>query len=377
MDPAWTIGTYWKPGLWTTYATLNYTGSVLCLLVIISLSSRNIKPHEVFMSCLCLGCLLMGIPCASQCAINLLSGTLSFQFGQRACWWEAFFHLEAIQMQFFGVALVACYHYLNIVRRKAMSSLWALAVTLFVIVFCAIGTYLMGTISQVQLMPAGAYCFYTFASPLIVYWFTPGMLIAAAVVIVSYAGIFCFVARVDRAVAPMVTPNRPSPSTFSRSVPPAPPPSRPNSASTGSPGQRQRQLGASVVLGRRTSAYVAVFLVGWGPAVIACLYTVATGSMTQALDITLAVCGSLHTVAVPLVYGYHTPKFRDWLRSCCCRCRRRRPAISTIVINPKMHIVVDTVAPDGSPVHVSPDPSSSPQTSAPAVVWVRSELADG
>lgn len=369
MDQEWNQGSHPKAWFWIIYLTLNYAGSILCLLILWSLWALRdrIKPHDIFTGCLLLGCLLMGIPCASQCLINRVYGNDRFEYGWRACWWEAYFHLEAIQMQFFGVTLVAGCHYFNVVHRKSPSIRSSLLVALGVIVCCAVGTYLMGTISEVVLMPAGAYCFYKFSSPLIVYWFTPGMLAALACVTVFYIGIFRFVMVTDKKVAPMLAP---TPPTFSRS----PPAAERRGSAQHSPTHPKR-----LVFARRTSIYVLIFLLGWGPAVVACLYTVRTGTLTEALDITLAMFGSAHTLAVPLVYGYHTRQFRDWLfmNGCCWDARRvvRRRG-NRFVVEPRtvfvqpageLKIVVDTVAVDGSPIQGSPDPSSG-------VTWVRSAL---
>lgn len=368
MDP-WNQGREeWKPGLWATYTTLNYLGSFLCLLVLRSLwvLRERTRPHDVFMACLLLGCLLMGLPCATQCFINRVNDENRFEFGWTACWWEAYFHLAAIQMQFFGVALVAGHHYFSVVWRKSLSVSWAILISLSVFVCCAGGTYAMGTISEVVLMPAGAYCFYTFTSPLIKFWFTPGMLLALVLVCFFYARIFCFVAETDKKVAPMQQ-QQPSPSSFARPTADT----RPGSAQT---------VPKRVVFAKRTVVYVLVFLAGWGPAVVACIYTVWTGELTQELDITLAMFGSLHTVAVPLVYGRNTQQFRDWLfiNGCCWDAKRvvvRRG--KRFVIRPRsefvvpqagdLKIVVDTVAAvDGSPIQASPDPAVGVSSS---VTW--------
>jgi hypothetical protein len=276
-------------------------------------------------------------------------------------------------MQFFGVTLVAGCHYFSIVRRKSVSTCSAFLVVLGVVVCCALGTYLVGTVSEVVLMPAGAYCFYKFSSPLVVYWFTPGMLTALVCVTVFYIGIFRFVIQSHRKVAPLVTP---TPSTFSRSS--APPPDRPASA------QKSTAHAKRLEFARRTSIYVLLFALGWGVAVFACFYTLKTGALPEGLDIALAVCGSLHTLAVPLVYGHHTWQFRDWLfmNGCCSdatRVARRKgnrwhvePRTRTVYVEPKagdLVIVVHTVAVDGSPIQGSPDPSSG-------ITWVRSELIE-
>lgn len=54
----------------------------------------------------------------------------------------------------------------------------------------------------------------------------------------------------------------------------------------------------------RAIAFIVLFLVGWGPAVVACMKAVSShGDLPEEYDLLLAICGSLHSPAVPLVYG--------------------------------------------------------------------------
>lgn len=353
VDP-WTKGSpYSKRALWSTYAILNYAGSILCLLILWSFVNgrRKINAHDVFVGCLCLGCILMAWPCAIPCTLNLASGTLTFQYGDLACWFEAYFHVEAIEMQFLGVALIAGHSYFKVVWKwgTQLGIGAAVSVVFAVWILCASSTYLVGRASTYTLMPAGEYCFYAFDSPVIVYQFTPTMLLVLIAIVFFYARIFRYVAKSEHQVSPMLQQNR-TPLSFGRKTteakrpsfsgaPPSPnsPPPSPNNPHYVRRFPRVAQPKA-LAFARSTAVFVLVFFLGWGPAVVACLYTVTTGHLTQELDILLAVCGSLHTLAVPIVYGFHSRRFRKWLfRMGCCAQRwanqyRRQPVANRITV---------------------------------------------
>src|SRR4029078_3533787 len=103
----WQHGTIRHVPIWVFYSFVNYLGSVLCAILVwtILCSKRRstdvgtrLHAADVFVIGLCLGCLAMSIPCATQCAINLAGGTEAFQYGQEACVIEAFAHVSAIML---------------------------------------------------------------------------------------------------------------------------------------------------------------------------------------------------------------------------------------------------------------------------------------
>ncbi len=62
--------------------------------------------------------------------------------------------------------------------------------------------------------------------------------------------------------------------------------------------------------GLRAMLFLAVYVVGWLPVLVAYAYTVAHGHITWRIDVALGVCGSLHSWWVPLTYDILSRRFR-------------------------------------------------------------------
>lgn len=68
----------------------------------------------------------------------------------------AFFHVSAIMMQFFSIALSGVNGYLAVVKRKVISVKAAVVMVLAAWLVGSAGTLGMSAVSEIYLMPAGA-----------------------------------------------------------------------------------------------------------------------------------------------------------------------------------------------------------------------------
>lgn len=290
-DDPWEIGhRFSHRGMWAFYSISNYLGAVLNTVLIWGLMQQKRKTSvDVFLVGHASGCAMMSVPCATQCAINWASGTNRFQRGWIACDIEAFAHVSAIMEQFFFITMIALRNYLSVVHRKTITVRTAWIITLSMWTIGTAVTYGFASVSDVVLMPAGAYCFYDFKSPLIYAWFAPVMVGGLIVTAFCFARIFQVT---NRTIADLqganMTLSGPAFNTFT--------------------------------VARNSLIWWLVFLIGWSPAVAECIYTLIVGHMSEVLDLLLAICGSLHSVFVPIVHGVRNPRFRRWLaRFALCR----------------------------------------------------------
>lgn len=143
-------------------------------------------------------------------------------------------------------------------------------------------TYWFASQSTDALMPAGAYCFFDFGSLLIYAWFTPVMVITLFASTFFYIRIFSVAQETNRNLENM--------SNFTRGP----------------------QIPTAKVA-RRSIVFIVGFFVGWFPAVVMCIHTLITGQRNEYMDLVLAICGSLHSVFVPVAYGWTNPRFHRWL----------------------------------------------------------------
>lgn len=192
LDDSWSTGSFDKSALWTFYVSTNIIGSILNALLLIAIAGqwRRVTAADVFAGVLSSGCLLMSLPCAIQCLLDLAHGRNRFEYGDTACYLEAFFHVSAIIVQFLGIQFDAVTGYLKLMWDKTLSKRHALAAGGMIWITAEVGTATIGMISDHILMPAGAYCFYAFDSPVILYWFSPIMLTALTSVGAIYVRIF-------------------------------------------------------------------------------------------------------------------------------------------------------------------------------------------
>jgi hypothetical protein len=267
-DP-WSQGIPYKNGLWANYSITNYAGSLLSLYLLCEIArSRNCKIGEIFIGGLLFGCITMSIPCATQCLLNWVADENRFTYGVMACNIEAYFHVSAICFQFFSVALIAwSYHntiissftkQIQITRKQALFILFVCLVLSYII------TYIIGLYSNIILLPTGTYCFYAFTSPVMLYWFDPMLCIATFQIMYWYRKIYIYSKNA------LITDKR----------------------------NQIRSLAGTVIM------FIIVLVVGWGSALVATIITLAKGMTPEMCDAFTGVLGSLHSVLVPLIYGY-------------------------------------------------------------------------
>ncbi len=292
FDNGWNIGAeFSRPGLWLYYSIGNYFGAMLNILLMYVLNKSyhiGMTPSKVGISGLCSGCALMSIPCATQCFINLISyiidGKTYFRFGINACFWEAFFHISAIIVQFFSIMLNGIIVYLGCVKQYIISVFWSRILLVLIWIIAEIGTYIFATHSKFGLLPSGAYCFNYFNSPMIVYWFVPLMIIALGVLLFCYISIFLKARDSDRRFL------------------------------------RENSESISIQMAKKTSIYFFNFLFGWIFAVIACISALVTGNITETQDVLVGLFGTFHSIAVPLLYGFDSKDVHKWFyKQCGCR----------------------------------------------------------
>ncbi len=350
----WDIGTLNKQAIWSYYSFGNYIGTVLCVILIISfMRHQNKSPGEILIGGLLSGCALMSVTCASQCFLNLISGTNSFQYGEWACKLEAFFHVSSIMVQFFCVALIAWRNHRIVAHSKDISPKTAFGMVAGVWFISEVGTFSLGLISPIYLMPTGAYCFYQFSSPVMLYWFCPVMVIALLFVCFFYYQIFTIASKIDVnhnasssslrekiVFAPSVIGEATSIASTVSNESKESVENKESDANENKPKKEtvvsfpvlkkmstKEQLdkissNKGVTMSRKVAKssiiFVLVFFFGWFPAVITTVYELFYGHIEQGLDTSVGIMGTLHSTLVPLAYGYHSSKLRKFLAKCQC-----------------------------------------------------------
>jgi len=154
-----------KMGLWSTYVVVNFIGCSLCLLLIYSvvrLPSRS--SSDVLVAGLCFACFFMSATCGIQCSFNLSRG--HFAFGYPACFLEAVFHLTAILVMFFNLALLAFDSWRTVVHGKSFGVGRTLLILAAIWVFVIAGLLLSSMASPIYMADSGVFCFFAFDSPL-------------------------------------------------------------------------------------------------------------------------------------------------------------------------------------------------------------------
>lgn len=301
----WQSGTLDHYGLWVTYSLLSLVGSVLCGVLICGVVrlGRSRNSADVLVGGLCTGCLGLAVPWLTQCILNIVQGR--YAYGAAACRVEALLYFVAIVVQFLCITILGWRNYLAVchmhVIREEMSR-WILLVMWLVAGSSALA---MGQYSETVLVASGTYCLFAFSSPAFV-WFAVAMLVALVSLVYCYARIFCYSVETERAVG-AASPTHPDlPSATS-----VPGPSKSGDNRVFVRVHRRMGTRVPVRVARRSLVYVLMFFGGWFMIVLCFLYEAAGQQpVTEAMDILLALLGLLHSVAVPLVYGWSNKKIR-------------------------------------------------------------------
>ncbi len=176
--------------LWLYYVLTNGVGVVLCALVMaIIYASPNKKAIDVLIAGLCRNCFLMSLNCCIECMLSMIYP--GFLLNPTACWVEAYFHVSTIVSQFVSNGLIAYRYKLAFIdHKKEMSVRSAFALDYVALGLCFGITALIGNYSEWYLLPAMTFCFYSFSSPAIKYWFVPVLLIITVFTIYVYIRIY-------------------------------------------------------------------------------------------------------------------------------------------------------------------------------------------
>lgn len=295
------VGTLNKNGLWGFYSSTNLLGAIACFIPIYMIYQKRTKTAgDIFVCQLCIGCIMMSIPCGIQCAVNLFSFKGVFQGGKIACQLEGFFHVSAIWMQFVATGLIAWNFHNVILNRRIISLKKAFIISLTVFIFAEVSIAVLGHYSELLMMPSGAYCFYEFDSPVMLFLIGT-LLICTCLIIYWYRRIYKEVKSTETKVRPKHTSQEET--------------------------NRENQMTVALVF----TLYIAILFFGWFPALIGTIYELVTGSMSEYLDTLVGVDGSLHSLAIPIVYLLSNQPLKDILARypCFARCFPRQKSRSS------------------------------------------------
>jgi hypothetical protein len=271
------------------YIIVNLSGIILNFILMWSiLRSRDKTSRDMFIVGLSSGCFVMSAACSVQCALNYSSQDHRYQYGDVACYFEAYFHVSAIMVQFMNIMMIAWSSYTNVIHRKMISIAAATICIIMIWLIEMLGVAILSGFSKVILMTNGAYCFFDFTSVVITYWFTPIMIITLLFIIYFYYNIYNF-ARENNTVIKI----------------------------NGQDSNNEHVI-RSVAL--RSIMFIGIFFIGWFPAVITCIYAVIHGFATESLDIYLAVSGSTHSILQPIAYGIYNRNLHKLIVYCFPSC---------------------------------------------------------
>lgn len=230
----------------------------------------------------------MSAPCATQCLLNFMARDQSYQFGSIACYFEAYFHVSAIIVQFMSIMAIAWSSYQSVINNKSLAIGTATIYLIIIWLIAMVGVALSGLYSQALVMPNGAYCFFDFTSPTIVYFFSPVMILTLIATIYFYVQIYRIANITDTII-------------------------RINGRATDEFKKARR-------VAMRSMIFVILYFVGWFPAVIACFYKVIHGYLPEGLDVALAIAGSLNSLWQALAYGIFNRNLHKLIVYCIPSC---------------------------------------------------------
>ena len=185
--------------------------------------------------------------------------------------------MSAIVMQFCSTGLIAWNFHRSIVSNRPIAVENALKISLVTILVSDGGTAIMGHWSGIYLMPSGAYCFYQFDSPAMLFWADPILITTAVQMCICYYKIYKEIRMVEVRVQPMRGPHD---------------------------DDRRRNL---IKLAKRFFQFVLALIIGWFPALVASIFMLAVGHISQYLDTFVGVDGSLHTWFIVIIYYIYRP----------------------------------------------------------------------
>ncbi len=298
MSDPWNIGTLKKPGIWIFYFLSNYTGVILCAIMIMDVS-RNKKRSisDIFVCGLASGCLTMSLTCGTQCLLNLIANR--FYGGEIACQIEAIAHISSVLTEFFCVMALGICTYYRVVHQKTIEQVTALKIVILIWVTCTIFTLITSLFSPIYLMSAGTYCFFAFSSFAIAGWLVPGLIIALVTMFVAHIKIMRFFS--NAIATQMYAPNHK------------------NLITQQDIWIRQFQW--------RSTLFMIILLIGWGFAAVTVIYELVVGESSEWLVTAVGVGGVSFSWWVPLVFLYTSPQYK---KSFICKKKLQRLSKSNV-----------------------------------------------
>lgn len=124
-------------------------------------------------------------------------------------------------------------------------------------------------------MPSGAYCFYDFGSPVMLYWMDMLLLASAISMMFWYTRIYIMTKKYI-------------------------------SLTSSSPDIKNRLAGVTFV-------FVIILVIGWFSALAATIYTLCIGPISPIFDMMVGILGTLHSILIPLAYGYRSERVKKLL----------------------------------------------------------------
>ncbi|AYV77907.1 MAG: hypothetical protein Edafosvirus2_86 [Edafosvirus sp.] len=271
----------YKQAVLSVYVTLHTIGACLSLLLgIYIVKSKTKTASDIFIFGLCLGCIVMSLPCIIECMISL---TEDSEYNIDVCSIEALFHLTAIIIQFLNIGLFAWRSHSYITKRIEMSISKAYLIVLLICFLSFTGTTIIGHFSSVYEMPSGTYCFYSYSSLATIAWFIPILTITFISIVYFYTKIILIARRSERAVASLTNNN--------------------NSKQVTVFSNNNRLISFQVA--KRVIIYICIFMLCWGPGFVAVIYLLIHNNISPYFDVIVACFAASHSSLVPITYGYY------------------------------------------------------------------------
>jgi len=295
-DP-WNIGTLHKPAIWAFYILSNYSGVLLCGMLIYSVYRNDNRINtDIFVAGLASGCLTMSITCGTQCLVNVIAGR--FYGGETACQIEAIAHVSAILTEFFCVSAISLCAYLRILKRDVSRRL-AIQLVAVIWLVCCFVTGLASLVSPIYLMSAGTYCFFGFSSFAIAGWLVPGLILALGTMFFCHYKIMRWMKKNSSEV--YVTVIRDGVTQQERIT--------------------YRDIFWKDQFRMAHIIFMIVLLLGWGFAAVTAIYELCVGPALEWLVTAVGVGGVSFSWVMPLVYGltskHHKSMFIWWFGWMC------------------------------------------------------------
>ncbi len=283
----WNIGTLDKSGIFGYYISANILGVLLCTILMYSVyknSKREVS--DIFVAGIASGCQNMSLTCGLQCWANAISN--EFVGGNTFCIIESIAHVSAIPTQFLSVTGMALVFYLFQVKNYKISHRKAFYIVVFIWCFCTFTTCLLSLVSRATLMSNGVYCFFEFSSPAIAYWMIPCLILALGTMIVTHILIIKHYTMYVNVLKN---------SNLKIDVP--------SNNRIGNPFIQQFRW--------RSTVFILVLLINWGPAAFCTIYVFATNTSPEWIITWVGEGGTTYSYAMAISFAFFSKHYRKLL----------------------------------------------------------------